>query len=639
MNFFKEIFLKITSWSSFLFRKGKKTSSNAVSKEKEKKFTRQIEVTEEIISEIVKDQIEERKEVIRKIDSTASRVSELSQVQEALIKKKHSIQNNNRKSISVFNQEELAYQLELLETNLQLQKKKVYTPQSVSTKSLINIKKELITNKHAGKAVVKVLQENRIIIKELRDSDKVSIIKKRNDISKYSLIELFKESERKKEIERLELQKKEEKRIQNLKFDKSIKRAKILIGNYDFDSAEKELKYALSINHLRRKVVNDLKDEILRLKIHFEKQKAEFNKVFERASVQMLNKDYQNALKNFNQCKLYDINIEEINEKIKEIRAHIQYEKKQEENFLVEKEIFIVEINNKNFIKANRTLVRIIEGFDSKEIEIKNLQDLFDKSKSKHKKVKKKYKQNVEKAENFYLNNDLINCIRIFKDCLSLDIDNEFCEKRIREIKHKQDLEEKKQKLLQKKAKEEKIRLTELEKYKEEKEGILSFLRSKGITCFYHFTDESNISSIRLNGGLYSWSYCEENGIEISNPGGDYTSRSLDERYSLENFVRLSFVKEHPMKYVASRDGRIRSPKILTIDIETATFKNTLFSNMNATSNGHLEGDDLSFLRNEIKFYVVKQPNQFNLSVEEKPFYQAEIMVEEHIETKYIKNL
>ena len=103
--------------------------------------------------------------------------------------------------------------------------------------------------------------------------------------------------------------------------------------------------------------------------------------------------------------------------------------------------------------------------------------------------------------------------------------------------------------------------------------------------------------------------------------------------------MRLSFVKEHPMKYFAKKDGRIRSPKILTIDIETATFKKTLFSNMNATTNGHLEGDDLSFLRNEIKFHVVKQPNQFNLSVEEKPFYQAEIMVEEHIESKYITNL
>jgi hypothetical protein len=237
------------------------------------------------------------------------------------------------------------------------------------------------------------------------------------------------------------------------------------------------------------------------------------------------------------------------------------------------------------------------------------------------------------------LNNDLINSIRVFKDCLNLEIDNEFCEKRIREIIHKQDLEVKKQKLLQNKTKEEKLRLAELEKYNEEKEEILSFLRGKGITYFYHFTDESNINSIKLNGGLYSWLFCEENNIEINKPGGDDISRSLDERHDLENFVRLSFVKEHPMKHVALRDGRLRSIRNLEIDIETATFKSTLFSNMNATKNGHKVGDGLSFLRNEIKFDVIKQLHYYNVSLEDKPFYQAEVMVEKHIESKYITNL
>jgi hypothetical protein len=642
MSFFKKIFIKITSWSSFLFRKEKKTSPNSVNKEKgkiKKKFTEQIEVTAEIIRKIVKDQIEEKKEVVRKIDSRTSRVSELSQVQKELIKKKHAIQNKKYKKVSVFNIEKLAYQLELLETNLQLQKAKVYKPQLVSSESILNLKKELNKSKQSDKNIVNILQENRISIKNLRDNDKVFIIKKRDDISQFSLIELFQESERKKEIERIELQKKEEKRIQNLQFDKAIKKAKNLIKTYDFDLAEKELKNALTINHLRRKIVNNLKDEILRLKLHFEKQKAEFNKVFERASVQMVNKDYQNALKNYNQCKLYDINIEEVNEKIKTIRTRIQYEKKQEENFLKEKEVFIIEINNKNFIKANRTLARITENFEGEEIEIKYLQNLFEESKANHKKLKKKYQQNLEKAEDFYLNNDLINSIRVFKDCLNFEIDNEFCEKRIREIIHKQDLEVKKQKLLKKKAKEEKLSLAELEKYKEEKEEILSFLRSKGITCFYHFTDESNISSIKLNGGLYSWLFCEENNIEINKPGGDHTSRDLDVRYNLENFVRLSFAKEHPMQHVALRDGRLRSIRNLEIDIETATFKSTLFSNMNATKNGHTVDNDLSFLKNEIKFDIIKQLHYYNLSPEDKPFYQAEIMVEEHIESKYLTNL
>ena len=627
MIFFKKLINKLNKLISYFISGIEKPVSNPSKNPRE------------IIDKILKIQIEEREEIIRKIDGTGSRVSELSHAQEALIKEKYNIQNKKHQNLSVFNIQKLAYQLELLETNLQLQRTKVYTPQPIFPESLINIKKELTRNKTSGKNVVNILQENRIAIKSLRDNDKVSIIKKRDDISQFSLIELFKKTERKKELERIELQKKEEKRIQNLQFDKSIKKAKNLIKTYDFDLAEKELKNALSINHLRRKIVNDLKDEILRLKRHFEKQKVEFNKVFKRASVQMVNKDYQNALKNFNQCKLYDINIEEVNEKIKTIRTHIQYEKKQEENFLKEKEIFIVEINNKNFISAKKTLARIIENFKGKEIEIQNLQKQFDKSKSSHKKVENKFKQNVEKAETFYLSNDLISSVNVFIDCLNLNIDNKFCEKRIREIKHKQDIDLKKQKLIGNKAKLEKHRLAELDNYKKERNDILSFLKSKGITCFYHFTDEANLNSIKLNGGLYSWLFCEDNNIEINKPGGDAFSRSLDRRHNLEGFVRLSFAREHPMQHVALRDGRLRSIRNLEIDIETATFKSSLFSNMNATKNGHKVGDDLSFLRNEIKFDVIKELHYYNLSSEYKPFYQAEVMVEKHIESKYITNL
>ena len=629
MGFFKNIFIKIVNLSSSFFKKELVSNSRPKKKDKEKK----------IIDKIILNQIKVREEIIKETEGNTNRIRKLSPEQEKLIKKKHNIQNKKAQKLSVFNMNELACEMELLDTNLELQKTLVFIPISIPSESISNLKKELTINKIPEISVLNVLLENRKIIKSLRDDDKTSIVQKRQDIFKFSLIELFKESERIKEMARIEVQKKEEKRLQNLKFDKAIKNAKRLINDYDFDKAEAELKKALSINNLRHKAVSNLKNEILKLRHHFEKQQAEFRIVFEKANNQILNKDYENALRNFNQSKLYGINSEEVNEKIRLVKGHIQYQKITEENFLKEKEAYISEIQNKRFIKAKRILTGIIEKFEDKVVDIESFQKLFDESKSNYNKIKIKYKKNIEKAEIYYLGEDLNEAIRIFKDCLNLNIDNEFCEKRIREIKHKKDLERRKQKLLVEKEKQEELQVAELNNFKNEREEILRLLRGHGITKFYHFTDESNLPSIRANNGLYSWIYCEQNNIVINRPGGDSLSKKLDCRYHLQNFVRLSFTNNHPMKYIAENDGRIRSSTNLEIDIETATFKTTLFSDINATANNHQKGYDLDFLKNNIKFHIVKQPEYRYLSPRDKPFYQAEIMVEEHIESKYIINL
>lgn len=86
---------------------------------------------------------------------------------------------------------------------------------------------------------------------------------------------------------------------------------------------------------------------------------------------------------------------------------------------------------------------------------------------------------------------------------------------------------------------------------------------SHHIDCLYHFTDRENLESIIQNGGLYSWADCEEKGITIAKPGGSSTSRSLDSRDNLEHYVRVSFVKQHPMMFVAMNDNRISNPVVL----------------------------------------------------------------------------
>lgn len=116
--------------------------------------------------------------------------------------------------------------------------------------------------------------------------------------------------------------------------------------------------------------------------------------------------------------------------------------------------------------------------------------------------------------------------------------------------------------------------------------SIASLLRQKGITKLYHFTDRANIQSIIDNGGLYSWKACDNMGISIKKPGGSPTSRSLDQYRGLENYVRLSFTRNHPMMYVAQNDGRISNPVILEIDLSVVELSTTKFSDRNATKNG-----------------------------------------------------
>lgn len=162
-------------------------------------------------------------------------------------------------------------------------------------------------------------------------------------------------------------------------------------------------------------------------------------------------------------------------------------------------------------------------------------------------------------------------------------------------------------------------------------------LEHHGITKLYHFTDRANIPSIKANGGLCSWYYCQQNDITIPRPGGSSTSWILDERKGLQNFVRVSFVRDHPMLYIARQDGRINNPVILEISIEQCFKLATRYATQNAAKNGVTA--DTTFERfNSIRFPLLRR-RYFDLSADEKPFYQAEILVLEKIPLEDITNI
>ena len=133
-----------------------------------------------------------------------------------------------------------------------------------------------------------------------------------------------------------------------------------------------------------------------------------------------------------------------------------------------------------------------------------------------------------------------------------------------------------------------------LPKRKSDWQLIRQIVDANEVTTLHHFTDRANLESIKRNGGLYSWSYCERNGVRISRPGGNQLSRSLDNRRDIGDYVRLSFVNNTPMLYIARRDGRILSPVILEIDPDVIYWETTLFSDGNATANRSCIGGNLA---------------------------------------------
>ena len=186
----------------------------------------------------------------------------------------------------------------------------------------------------------------------------------------------------------------------------------------------------------------------------------------------------------------------------------------------------------------------------------------------------------------------------------------------------------------QRKEQEEKERLYRLSHtLKTNSAAIKRHLTANGVRYFYHFTDKRNLDSIRKMGGLYSWQYCDDHNIEIERPGGDSTSRSLDRRHGLQDYVRVSFCTDHPMKWVLEQRGY--DMVLLKVKIDVACLEGTLFSDMNATDSNHHHGGTLE----DLQRINIPATQQNFVSRESDIFkqHQAEVMVKTFIPLEYIE--
>ena len=143
----------------------------------------------------------------------------------------------------------------------------------------------------------------------------------------------------------------------------------------------------------------------------------------------------------------------------------------------------------------------------------------------------------------------------------------------------------------------------------------LAISSSDKVNCLYHFTDPRNIPSIKKY-GLLSWYELNKKNI-YHIPASNSLSRNLDIRRNLEDYVRLSLNKNHPMFARAINEGRVKNLVWLKIDPIVMNFPDTLFSNDNATSN--------RAVINNNKDTALKSKSS-----------QAEVLVKKRIDPKYI---
>ena len=127
------------------------------------------------------------------------------------------------------------------------------------------------------------------------------------------------------------------------------------------------------------------------------------------------------------------------------------------------------------------------------------------------------------------------------------------------------------------------------------------YLRDKGVTTLYHFTDLSNVKSIRKH-GLMSAKNLSASDVH-SRMNSNERFRQMDVEAGLQDYVRLSLCSKNPMMYVALKEGRISDPVLLKISLQVVTRPNVMCSDMNATHREAKVGESPVV----IKFDVTKE--------------------------------
>ena len=125
---------------------------------------------------------------------------------------------------------------------------------------------------------------------------------------------------------------------------------------------------------------------------------------------------------------------------------------------------------------------------------------------------------------------------------------------------------------------------------------------------------------------------CNRRGFNIPRPGGTVSSAMRDETLQHNDYVHLSFHWDQPMKYVRQQRQELGPCAILGINPVVMLWRNTKFSDKNASDNLAQIGDDASALE-KISLKVAKLGySRLKWKTETaKKQVQAEVLVLKHV--------
>jgi hypothetical protein len=204
--------------------------------------------------------------------------------------------------------------------------------------------------------------------------------------------------------------------------------------------------------------------------------------------------------------------------------------------------------------------------------------------------------------------------------------------------------EKKVQLIFYKTGKETKFKISPNNDWRLEKVGPITpaeLIKDYRITAFYHFTDKSNIASIRETGGLYSISELEANNISPPRPGGNEWSHRADKKKELHKYVHLSFMDWHPMASIAKEDGRIPHPITLHISPEVILFEGVLFS-ADVSNKSGVEVFDIEGCEKYIDFDTLYSEKDWRNEAGKEARVKAskaEVLIPNHVPIKYLLNI
>jgi hypothetical protein len=165
----------------------------------------------------------------------------------------------------------------------------------------------------------------------------------------------------------------------------------------------------------------------------------------------------------------------------------------------------------------------------------------------------------------------------------------------------------------------------------------VEFLKKCPAKCFYHFTDTRNLDSIRKY-GLLSLAELKRQGVKISAPGGNQLSQELDARIGMDGYVHLCFKGDHPMAYIARKEGRMKETRFLQISPDALTAKGVRLTAGVANRTG-VEVLDFQKASEVMDFEVIyARTNWKDPKVQErlKAAEKYEVLIPDHIPVKFI---